>query len=72
MACIPGGAFLMGSDRHYHEEALAHTVMVNGFRLDTRTVTNIQFQRFVQATGYVTFAERAPNPADYPGAKAEM
>ena len=35
-------------------------------------VTNDQFRRFVEATGYVTVAERAPDPADYPGAKPEL
>jgi formylglycine-generating enzyme required for sulfatase activity len=35
-------------------------------------VTNAQFQHFVKATGYVTLAERVPNPADYPGAKPEL
>jgi sulfatase modifying factor 1 len=28
---IPGGTFLMGSDRHYPEEAPAHQVAVDGF-----------------------------------------
>jgi formylglycine-generating enzyme required for sulfatase activity len=32
------------------------------------TVTNEEFRRFVNATKYVTFAERPPNPEDYPGA----
>src|SRR5262245_21755091 len=72
IAWIPGGTFSMGSDRHYPEEAPAHTVTVDGFWIDTLTVTNIQFLGFVQATGYVTLAERAPNAADYPGAKAEL
>src|SRR4030095_9011693 len=72
MVWIPGGTFLMGSDHHYPEEAPAHTVTVDGFWMDKYTVTNAQFQRFVQATRYVTFAERVPNAADYPGAKSEM
>ncbi|HET9005982.1 MAG TPA: SUMF1/EgtB/PvdO family nonheme iron enzyme, partial [Actinomycetes bacterium] len=33
-----------------------------------RPVTNAQFRRFVKATGYVTVAEQAPDPADYPDA----
>ena len=40
--------------------------------MDRYAVTNAQFARFVEATGYVTLAERAPNPADYPGAKPEL
>jgi formylglycine-generating enzyme required for sulfatase activity len=72
MVWMPGGTFLMGSDHHYPEEAPAHKVTVEGFWMDKYTVTNAQFQRFVQATGYVTFAERVPNAADYPGAKPEL
>jgi formylglycine-generating enzyme len=69
---IPGGSFLMGSDRHYPEEAPAHKVEVDGFWMDRCTVTNREFQRFVEATGYVTLAERPANAADYPGAKPEL
>jgi formylglycine-generating enzyme required for sulfatase activity len=72
MVWIPGGIFRMGSDRHYPEEAPVHPVSVDGFWMDTHTVTNAEFRRFVDATGYVTMAERPPNPADYPGAKPEM
>jgi formylglycine-generating enzyme required for sulfatase activity len=72
MVWIPGGAFRMGSDRHYPEEAPAHDVSVDGFWMDAHSVTNDEFRRFVDATGYVTLAERPPNPADYPGAKPEM
>ena len=31
MVFIPGGAFHMGSDRHYPEEGPAHPVTVDGF-----------------------------------------
>src|SRR5262245_53891904 len=72
MVWIPGGTFLMGSDKHYAEEAPAHAVTVNGFWMDEHTVTNEEFQRFVDATKCVTFAEHAPNPKDYPGAKPEL
>jgi formylglycine-generating enzyme len=72
MVWIPGGVFLMGSDRHYPEEAPAHKAAVDGFWMDRCTVTNSQFQRFVDATGYVTLAERPADPSDYPGAKPEL
>lgn len=72
MVWIPGGTFLMGSDKHYPEEAPAHYVKVDGFWMDRYAVTNEQFARFVKATRYVTFAERRPNPKDYPGAPPEM
>ena len=44
--------------------------MVSGF--DRTPVTNLQFPRFVKATGYQTWAEKAPNPDDYPDALPEM
>ena len=72
MVWIPGGAFVMGSDHHYPEEAPAHLIRVNGFWMDRYAVTNKQFQRFVKATGYVTVAERPPKPEDYPGAIPEL
>jgi len=72
MARIPGGAFLMGSDAHYPEEAPAHKVKVNGFWMDVHAVTNAEFKRFVDATHYVTLAEKPADAADYPGAKPEL
>ena len=72
MVWIAGGTFVMGSDRHYAEESPAHDVTVGGFWIDKFAVTNEQFSKFVEATGYVTSAERAPNPDDYPGAKPEL
>jgi formylglycine-generating enzyme required for sulfatase activity len=72
MARIPAGKFLMGSDKHYPEEAPAHKVSVHGFWMDRCTVTNSEFKRFVDATGHVTLAERPANPGDYPGALPEM
>ena len=62
----------MGSDKHYPEEAPAHQVKVGGFWMDVCTVTNREFARFVDATGYVTAAERPANPDDYPGAQPDM
>jgi formylglycine-generating enzyme required for sulfatase activity len=69
---IEGGSFKMGSDRHYPEEAPAHAVTVDGFWIDRHPVTNEEFAYFVRAAEYLTVAERTPNIADYPGAKAEM
>lgn len=57
----------MGSDRDYPEEAPAHRRSVSAFRLERHPVTNAQFARFAQATGYVTEAEEAPDPAGLPG-----
>ncbi len=71
MVWIPGGSFRMGSEDFYPEERPAHRVTVDGFWMDRYEVTNVQFARFVQETGYVTVAERALNPEDYPGAPPE-
>jgi formylglycine-generating enzyme len=72
MVWIEGGSFRMGSDRHYQEEGPIHQVRVDGFWMDATPVTNREFARFVEATGYVTVAERAPDPALYPGADPSM
>jgi formylglycine-generating enzyme required for sulfatase activity len=72
MVWIPGGTFMMGSNDHYPEEAPAHPATVSGFWIDSAPVTNAELRRFVKATGYVTLAERAPDPALYPGAKPEL
>lgn len=72
MVWIPGGSFLMGSDRHYPEEAPVHAVALDGFWIDTFPVTNAAFRRFVKVTGYVTTAERTPAVEDYPGADPGM
>lgn len=67
MTWIAGGAFTMGSERFYPEEAPLRRVSVDGFWIDTAPVTNRQFAAFVEATGYTTVAEIAPDPKDYPG-----
>jgi formylglycine-generating enzyme required for sulfatase activity len=72
MIFIPGGTFRMGSDKHYPEEAPVHRVTVDSFWIDQTPVTNRDFRKFVNATGYVTFAEIRPNPRDYPGALPHM
>jgi sulfatase modifying factor 1 len=68
MVWVDGGRFLMGSDDFYPEERPVHEVELDGFWIDRHPVTNAQFRRFVKATGYVTVAEQAPDPADYPDA----
>ncbi|MEY2834901.1 MAG: hypothetical protein RLZZ557_563 [Bacteroidota bacterium] len=63
MVWIPGGTYLMGAhDQDGREdEDPQHQVKVNGFWMDATEVTNAQFKKFVEATGYVTTAEIAPN-----------
>ncbi|WP_396926203.1 formylglycine-generating enzyme family protein [Mycolicibacterium sp.] len=65
---IPGQTAVLGSDRHYPEEAPARPVTVDGFWIQAYQVTNADFAQFVSATDYLTVAERPLNPADYPGA----
>jgi formylglycine-generating enzyme required for sulfatase activity len=72
MIHIPGGTFRMGSDNHYPEEAPVHRVTVDAFWIDRTPVTNREFREFVDAIGYVTFAEIPPDPKDYPGALPHM
>ncbi len=72
MQRIPGTTFRMGSERFYSEEQPVRYVSVDAFLIDVTPVTNRQFAAFVAATGYRTLAERAPDPADYPGAPAAM
>jgi sulfatase modifying factor 1 len=72
MRFVEGGAFAMGSDRFYPEEAPVRTVSVDGFWIDETPVTNRAFARFVEATGHCTLAEIAPDPRDYPGMPPEM
>lgn len=45
-----------------------HLVAVDGFWMDTTPVTNKQFSQFIKATGYLTIAERQPDPNEFPGA----
>ncbi|MCK0172985.1 formylglycine-generating enzyme family protein [Mycolicibacterium sp. F2034L] len=68
---IPTQTVTLGSDRHYPEEAPAREVTVREFVIQARAVTNTQFAAFIDDTGYVTVAERALDPADYPGAPAQ-
>jgi formylglycine-generating enzyme len=71
LAWVPSATLRMGSNDHYPEEAPVHAVAVDGFWIDRLQVTNSEFAAFVDETGYVTVAERALDPADFPGAPAE-
>jgi len=66
MVWIPGGEFRMGGDDQYAvaAEQPVHHVVLDGYFMDTHTVTNAQYRAFVKTTGYVTVAERAPNVDD--------
>ncbi len=64
---LPGGSYRMGSTSFYPEEAPIHTVRVGPFAIEAHPVTNAQFAAFVEATGYLTVAERPLDPGLYPG-----
>lgn len=70
-AWIPPQTAILGSDRHYPEEAPARPVSVDGFWIAAHPVTNAQFAEFVDATGYLTVAERPLDPGQYPGAPVQ-
>jgi formylglycine-generating enzyme required for sulfatase activity len=63
MRWIPGGEFTMGSTdpKLPATERPAHSVRVDGFWIDETEVTNTAFGKFVEATGYVTTAEKKPD-----------
>jgi formylglycine-generating enzyme required for sulfatase activity len=69
---VPASTFWMGSDDHYPEEGPARRVAIDAFRIDRTPVSNADFARFALDTGYLTLAERDPDPAAYPGADPEF
>ena len=59
MAYIPGGTFRMGSDnKDFIEEETVDDVTVDRFCIDRHEITNREFSKFVESTGYITVAER--------------
>lgn len=72
MVWIPGGKYRRGSDFPAFVDALPiRSVEVDGFWLDETPVTNAQFAAFVEATGYVTVAERKPSSEQFPDVPPE-
>lgn len=63
MIWIPGGEFKMGSSdgEGREDEYPAHDIKLSGFWTDEHEVTNEEFKKFVEATGYSTTAEKAPD-----------
>lgn len=73
LVLIPGGTFRMGVEHPMMPESQpVHEVTVASFHLARAPVTNRQFMRFVEETGYVTVAEQALDPADFPGVDAAL
>ena len=81
MVWIPGGEFSMGSNSESEsicslpgvtrDAVPVHRVYVDGFWMDETEVTNAQFTKFVEATGYVTVAETKPTQEEFPTAPPE-
>jgi len=81
MVWIPGGEFSMGAADSPSEGEVGmqaardsrpiHRVYVDGFFMDQTDVTNVEFAKFVKATGYLTVAERKPRQEDFPNAPPE-
>jgi formylglycine-generating enzyme len=66
MVWIPPADFVMGTDEEeaYEHERPAHKVRLKGFWMSATEVTNAQFKKFVDASGYKTVAERKPTWED--------
>jgi sulfatase modifying factor 1 len=71
MVWVPAGTFALG-DTVYAEEQPVRPATVKGFWMDRTEVTNAQFARFIQATGYVTLAERPVDTKLHPGLPPDM
>ncbi len=70
MAWVPGGWFWMG-DNEYPDAQPEHLVYVDGFWMDRHEVTNAEYAKFVEATGYKTVAEIPPTAEEFPEALPE-
>lgn len=68
---IPAGEFTMGasSDDARPDERPPHRIFVDAFHMSKTEITNRQFQQFIDATGYVTTAER---PVDWEQLKKQV
>lgn len=71
MVWVPAGEFTMGTDapNTWANEHPPHRVQLDGFWMDVTEVTNDQYAAFVEATGYVTVAER---PVDWEALKHQV
>ncbi len=63
MVWLPAATFTMGAtdQEGRADEYPAHQVKLDGFWMDKHEVTNAQFRKFVESTGYVTTAEQKPD-----------
>ena len=68
---IIGGEFKFGEVRFYQDEGPTSKHYVDGFSIDNTEVTNFQFKKFVDETGYKTAAELGYSEKDFPGIPPE-
>lgn len=63
MVKIPAGTFMMGGNNKQakYDEFPKHQVTLHSFWMDKTPVTNAEFKKFVDATHYVTTAEKKTN-----------
>lgn len=64
---LEGGSVIIGSNNAYPEERPERRAKVDSFEIDTHEVTNKQFSKFVEDTGYVSDAEKPQPGFDVPG-----
>ncbi len=57
----------MGSDKTYPEEGPSREITVKSFDINAAEITNAQFSKFVEETGYVTDAEKPQEGFGAPG-----
>ena len=72
MVWVPGGEFTMGNEDQTassRAEGPEYRAKVDGFWMDATEVTNAEYRKFVNATGYVTIAER---PIDWEELKTQL
>lgn len=62
---VPKGTFNMGTNNWGPDERPVHEVFLHGYWIGKNLVTNEQFAAFVEATGFVTDAERLPEDGCY-------
>jgi sulfatase modifying factor 1 len=72
MVLIPGGSFMMGDANGQDMEKPVHEVEVDAFYMDTHEVTVEEFREFVDATNYVTDAEKNDGGYTWGGEGWEM
>jgi formylglycine-generating enzyme required for sulfatase activity len=73
MVLITGGEFWMGANDPVMRDALPqHRVNIDTFLIDATEVINSEYAEFINATNYLTIAERVPDAVDFPGVPSHL